>query len=69
MCTSTCIDVVCSEIITSCLLNFQVFASSADGSIRAWDVKSGTCRKLFKGHTYPINCMQVSASIMIVVIL
>ena len=23
----------------------------------------GTCRKLFKGHSYPINCMQVSAVI------
>jgi len=40
-----------------------VFASSRDGSVRAWNIKTGTCRKLFKGHSYPINCMQVSVVI------
>ena len=62
---------MCSNIISAPVrtiaytpvCSFQVFASSADGSIRAWDVKSGNFRKQFKGHNYQINCMQVSSCI------
>ncbi|XP_065888540.1 WD repeat-containing protein 86-like [Dysidea avara] len=36
-----------------------VFANSRDGLVLAWGIKTDICRKLFKGHSYPINCMQV----------
>ena len=39
---------------------FSVFTASSDGQVEAWEVSSGNCKKVFKGHDYEINCMLVS---------
>lgn len=46
----------CSRILNL----FLVFTASSDGQVRAWEVQSGSCKKVFKGHDYSINCMLVS---------
>ena len=36
-----------------------VFTASDDGQVRAWDIRSGSCKKVFKGHDYQVNCILV----------
>lgn len=36
-----------------------VLTAGNDGQVRVWEVATGTCKRVFKGHDYPINCLMV----------
>ena len=38
---------------------YTVLTAGNDGQVRVWEVATGMCKKVFKGHDYPINCMTV----------
>ena len=40
-----------------------VLTAGNDGQVRVWEVATGTCKRVFKGHNYPINCMMVSLNL------
>ena len=49
----------------SCNINVILFITNTvvtagnDGTVRVWEVATGVCKKVLKGHDYPINCMTV----------
>lgn len=40
---------------------FTVFTGSGDARARAFDAQSGALRRVFRGHAFIINCIQVGA--------
>lgn len=40
---------------------FTVFTGSGDARARAFDAQSGALRRVFRGHAFVINCIQVGA--------
>ena len=44
----------------SLFLCYLVFTASGDGTIRAYNTKSGSCKRIFKGHEHAINALVVS---------
>ena len=41
-------------------MHAAVLTAGNDGQVRVWEVATGACKKVFKGHDYPINCMTVN---------
>jgi len=46
----------CSQWFNSLL----VFTGSGDNNIKAFESKSGICKRTFSGHTGAVNCILVS---------
>lgn len=40
---------------------FTVFTGSGDARARAFDAQSGALQRVFRGHAFVINCIQVGA--------
>lgn len=40
-----------------------VFTGSGDACARAFDAQSGVLQRVFRGHTFVINCLQVGFSL------
>lgn len=40
-----------------------VFTASGDGTIRAFNTKSGSCKRVYKGHEHAVNALVVSSDI------
>ena len=40
---------------------FAVFTGSGDARARAFDAESGALQRVFRGHAFVINCIQVGA--------
>ena len=40
-----------------------VFTVSGDACARAFDAQSGVLQRVFRGHTFVINCLQVGFSL------
>lgn len=45
----------------SSIFYLLVFTASGDKSIKAFESKSGTCKRTFTGHEGAINCILVSS--------
>lgn len=41
-----------------------VFTGSGDACARAFDAQSGVLQRVFRGHTFVINCLQVRFSLL-----
>jgi WD40 repeat protein len=37
-----------------------VFTGSGDGTVRVYNTKSGSCKRIFKGHEHAVNALVVS---------
>ena len=47
------------KVYSNCLL-FLVLTGSGDDTARVYDAKSGTCKRVFKGHIGAVNSVLVS---------
>lgn len=41
-----------------------VFTGSGDACARAFDARSGVLQRVFRGHTFVINCLQVHGQVL-----
>lgn len=51
-----------SQKVTLNLLHFVVYTASGDGTVRVYNTKSGSCKRVYKGHEHAINALVVSAN-------
>lgn len=45
---------------SSCLFVYFSVFTSGDKFVKAFDAKSGTCKRIFSGHTASVGCLMVS---------